>query len=574
MQCVLRNKADDGWELYEQPEAVLVANSPSEVAMVLASAERAALNKQVVGYVAYEAASAFDPALVTHVGDGPLAVFGIFNEAAPFLPSDFKPTTLLLESSRQYADYQAQLASIKQLLAAGDSYQVNLTHQLTGLFEGDPLGLFFTLYDVQPTPFAAFCLYQQKAIVSVSPELFFRLEDGKILTEPMKGTAPRYDDLNADLESKAMLSTSIKDRAENLMIVDMIRNDLGRICEPGSIEVFDLFGIKSLPTVWQQTSKVRASTRAGFAQIMQALFPCASITGAPKPRTMAIIKSLETDPRGVYTGAIGILRSPDSMQFSVAIRTLSLDTASKTARYGVGGGIVWDSDERFEWQETVHKSAVLNELTAALIETMRYQPEEGVQLWRLHLDRLTRSAKALGYRLNEDAACEMVQSFSSDAACKLRLLLTRQGALSLEQGPLPDVLVPVRLGLAQRPIGFDDLRLRHKTTARGIYQTLRGDRDDIDDVILWNPEGLLTESSIYNVYLENNGQLKTPRLKGNGLAGVYRQHLLDTGRASVADLTLEDLCHAERVWVSNAVRGLLAAKVIDDPSRIDLSKGP
>lgn len=572
MWCVLRNETNSDWEVFNDPKAILVARTLDDVEGVLKAAEAAAEQHRVVGYVAYEAAGAFDPALVAYRSHQPLAVFGVFDKVSALSPSDqdqAEAPRVLLKPKIEYSKYAQQIGRVKKALQAGDSYQVNLTYPLSGQFEGDPLQILLKMYEAQPTPFAALCCFEDSAIVSVSPELFFRLEGNHIATEPMKGTAARFLEPAADQQSQEQLVCSAKDRAENLMITDMIRNDLGRICEPGSIRVEDLFQVQALPTVWQQTSKVQGRTQAGFYQIMAALFPCASITGAPKPQTMAIIHDLETGPRGVYTGAIGILRSPRQMQFSVAIRTLTLSKSANSASYGVGGGIVWDSQAELEWEETKQKTAVLNGVAPALIETMHFDPEEGVALWPFHLNRLKRSAKDLGFAFSQGQATEIVKQFHHPQRVKLRLLLARSGNLALESSPLPEVNGPVKLALADAPVPDEDLRFRHKTTARSGYVQLRGARSDIDDVILWDQRELVIESSIYNIWIGQGSVLKTPRLERSGLPGVYRDYLLHSGKGEIADITVSDLKAADQIFVSNAVRGLLPATLISAEPQSD-----
>ena len=384
MQCFIRDQANTGWEFFDNPLAVLIATKAEEVRSVLDQVETATQQGyQCVGYVAYEAASALDTSLTVHPSTQPLAVFGIFTSCQRLttLPSN-KPSAVWLRPVMSCEQYTSKIQAIKTLLAHGESYQVNLTHTLQGTYEGEPLDLFATLYDAQPTAYAAFLQLNDLAIASVSPELFFCLDGDQITTQPMKGTAPRAVNAEEDLANKHALESSEKDRSENIMIVDMIRNDLGRICQPGTITADNLFAIESLPTVWQQTSSVSGKTEARFSDILSTLFPCASITGAPKKRTMEIINALEDDARGVYTGCIGVLKPDRSMRFSVAIRTLVLDTDTRSASYGIGGGIVWDSAPLSEWQESLDKSKLLNGVSPMLLETMKY---DGHRYWDLRL---------------------------------------------------------------------------------------------------------------------------------------------------------------------------------------------
>ena len=564
MQCFIRNQANTGWEFFDNPLAVLIATKAHEVRSVLDQVETATeQGSQCVGYVAYEAASALDASLAVHPSKRPLAVFGIFKSCQRLttLPST-KPSAAWLRPAMSCEQYTSKIQKIKTLLAQGESYQVNLTHTLQGTYEGEPLDLFATLYDAQPTAHAAFMRLNDFAIASVSPELFFRLDGDRITTQPMKGTAPRASNAEEDLANKLALENSEKDRSENIMIVDMIRNDLGRICQPGTITADNLFAIEGLPTVWQQTSSVSGKTEARLSDILSTLFPCASITGAPKKRTMEIINVLEDDARGIYTGCIGVLKPDRSMRFSVAIRTLVLDTDTGSASYGIGGGIVWDSAPLSEWQESLDKSRLLNGVSPMLLETMKYDPSDGVLLLDRHINRLIAAASTHAYPLDPSQAKELVQRFSATKKRKLRLLADRSGRLSLESSDFPPIKTVFRLGLADAPIKREDFRLRTKTTQRNLYDQNRGARLDIDDVILWNEDNEITETTIFNLYLKIQGILYTPALTSGLLPGVYREHLLTLGAAKERVLSVEDLSKAEGLYVSNAVRGLCPAIIV------------
>ena len=564
MQCFIRDQTNTGWEFFDNPLAVLIATKAEEVRPVLDQVETATQQGyQCVGYVAYEAASALDMSLAVHPSTQPLAVFGIFKSCQRLttLPSN-KPSAAWLRPVMSCEHYTNKIQTIKTLLAHGESYQVNLTHTLQGTYEGEPLDLFAALYAAQPTAYAAFLHLNDLAIASVSPELFFCLDGDQITTQPMKGTAPRASNAEEDLANKHALENSEKDRSENIMIVDMIRNDLGRICQPGTITADNLFSIESLPTVWQQTSSVTGKTDARFSDILSTLFPCASITGAPKKRTMEIINALEDDARGVYTGCIGILKPDRSMRFSVAIRTLVLETDTRSASYGIGGGIVWDSAPLSEWQESLDKSRLLNGVSPMLLETMKYDPSDGVVLLDRHINRLIAAANTHAYPLNPTQAKELVQRFSATEKMKLRLLADRSGRLSLESSDFPPIKTVFRLGLADAPIQREDFRLRTKTTQRTLYDQNRGARLDIDDVILWNEDNELTETTIFNLYLKIQGVLYTPALPSGLLPGVYREHLLALGAAKERVLSVEDLYKADGLYVSNAVRGLCPAVLV------------
>ncbi|MDA0687304.1 MAG: chorismate-binding protein [Proteobacteria bacterium] len=526
-----------------------------------------------VGYVAYEAAPAFDSSLPAHQPGTPLLCFAIFEEpAVASLPQPLPDLPLSLATSLERGDYLEKIEKIKDHLEAGDCYQVNFTHTLRGQRVSDassPLDIFATLYEHQPSPRSVFFQHDSTIICSVSPELFFKLEGDRITMEPMKGTRPRHEVRELDEQLQQELLDSEKEKAENLMIVDMVRNDLGKIARPGSVQVDALFEIMALPTLWQQVSRVSASSGASLWQIFRALFPCASITGAPKRQSMEIIRTLETSARGIYTGAIGVISPQRRAQFNVGIRTLVLNDHNMTASYGVGSGVVWDSDPASEWQETLDKARIVQPRQSFdLLETMLYRPGEGIVLHKFHLQRLSDSANYFGYPLNPDEIGRVLATIESSEPLRIRLLLDSAGQCRVETSPLVRAAEEVTLTLAKKPVQSGDLFLRHKTTNREVYESARADAGEVDDVVLWNERGELTETTIYNLFLEIDGELLTPALSSGLLAGTLRRDLLESGKAREAVLNLGDLERATRVFVGNSVRGLLPARPI--PQAIDL----
>ncbi|MBO6557371.1 MAG: chorismate-binding protein [Pseudomonadales bacterium] len=557
------------WLEFQAPKEVLTASSPDDVLEVLRVAETAAIDgAYVAGYVSYEAASAFDPALSHHVPGGlPLVSFAIFDKPVTLGHIKSHPDALALKPSLSRQDYGEALRDIKKYLAEGDTYQVNFTQQLLGeLQEFDADALMARLSGIQPTPYAMMIESADHVICCVSPELFFERTGEVLRTEPMKGTRPRGRFTEEDEQQYQALIASHKDRAENLMIVDMIRNDLGRVANTGTVAVDEMFQIKALPTVWQQVSSITAETNANLVEVFRNLFPCASVTGAPKARTMEIIRELESDPRGVYTGAVGMIRPGGDCCFAVAIRTLVVDKTSGAATYGVGGGIVWDSDIEEEWQEAMTKSAVLNAERPdfQLLETMRFDPADGVERLDYHLARLSRSAGYFGYACSLSKIRTEIDDLKIVHPCRLRLLLDADGTSTLEQHPLPDSSGLVRLRLAPNPVNSSDVFLFHKTTHRHVYEAARNSVADCDDVLLYNEKGELTETSIANVFLEIDGNLKTPAVSCGLLAGTLRQEMLDQGLATEAILTREDLKEASRLYVANSLRGMREAELLDD----------
>lgn len=565
LKATLYNSGTGLWETYENPVGLLKAWDVSEVRRVLQKAERASQKGlTAIGFVSFEATAAFDEAFISAGSDRPLALFGLYDRINSVSSPVFKSGAIELHPKCSRSAYLEQVAIIKAYLAAGDSYQVNLTHQLEGPWRDSVEALFARLITSQPTVYAACLDWQDGAICSVSPELFFSLDQDVISTEPMKGTRSRGKTPAEDLLQRVCLVDSEKDRAENLMIVDMIRNDLSKIAEMGTVSVDQLFELRQLPTVWQQVSRVSARTQASVDEIFAALFPCASITGAPKSRTLEIIRELEDLPRGVYTGAIGYIKPNRQVQFSVAIRTLVVDKKAEQLSYGVGGGIVWDSDPAKEWQETLDKAALLDVAPSPfrLLETLLFSPGSGVYLQEYHLDRLGNSARYFGFKFNRSWIAEKLSVFQSDQQQRLRLLLRQSGEIEIQAVPCPSVVSKVRLKLAAMSLNKMNPFLFHKTTHRSVYENARAGQDDCDDVLLWNESGELTETTIYNIYVEIDGQLLTPPVSSGLLAGVYRREMLATGRAIESRLLKQDLDRASRIFVSNSVRGLVPAELV------------
>ena len=556
---------------YSNPVEVRVAEEPSDVRPLLRQVDQwTAEGLTAIGFVTYEAASSFDAALDHHAPDGPLplAAFACFMTGEPVsLPG--QPALLNLVTELDREGFDRAVDRIHNWQKAGDTYQVNFTQRWSGPVHADPLQVFSTLQRAQASTRSILIETGDYAICSASPELFFAREGHEIRCEPMKGTRPRGRYREEDVAFHDELYNSEKDRAENLMIVDMIRNDLGRVATPGTVQVRDLFQLKGYPTVWQQVSTVTATVHQGLDDIFAALFPCASVTGAPRCRTMQIIRELETSPRGVYTGAVGIVRPGGDALFNVAIRTLMIDKRTGTGVYGVGGGIVWDSTAEEEWQECRSKAAVLTQQIPdfQLLETMKADAE-GIYLQALHLDRMARSAEQLGFEFDRDVVmAELARVIArpdvQTSAVRLRLLLDRAGNIEVQVLPLPETRPPVHLKLAAEPVSSSNLFLFHKTTHRTVYEDARTGVEDCDDVILFNERGELTETTISNLFLEIDGRLVTPHLDAGLLPGTFRQHLLDTGQATEAVLTLPDLQRADVIMTGNSVRGLQQAIYCD-----------
>ena len=466
------------WQRFVEPVQVVAAWTAGEALAALRTVETAVSthNLTAAGYISYEAAAALDLEVHAPPPDGlPLLWFGLYRQPEPLTALPPAAGAYQIGAWRPALGpeaYAAAIARIKDHIAAGETYQVNFTFPLHADFRGDPWTLFHDLAQAQQAGYMAYLDLGRHVIACASPELFFHLDGAQISARPMKGTAARGRTLAEDQRQMEWLRQSPKERAENVMIVDMIRNDLGRVAETGSVQVPSLFDVERYPTLLQMTSTVTARTRAPLAEILTAMFPCASITGAPKVRTMQIIKALEPTPRGVYTGAIGVIAPGRQAQFNVAIRTVVVDRARETAVYNVGSGIVWDADAAAEYAECRLKSAVLTQQrpSFALLESLLWTPDGGYFLLDLHLERLRETAAYFQYPC--DTA--RVQAALADAArplaapAKVRLLVNADGrptaqAISLATGA---TLEPVRVGLAPTPVDPANPALRRSTTTK------------------------------------------------------------------------------------------------------------
>ena len=548
------------WVRYEHPVVVFRTKCHDEVLPLLEHLENEVERRglHVAGFLAYEAAAAFDRAMPPATcAPFPLAWFGLFEPPRPIsLPAQTPLFDLDWIPELDRAGHGRALARIREYLAGGETYQVNFTHRLRSAFAGDPWTLFAGLVSRQTTPHGAFVDTGDYAVCCASPEMFFERRGETVLSRPMKGTAPRGRWPEEDLALAGALAASEKERAENVMIVDMVRNDLGRVCLPGSVHVPELFRTEQYPTLWQLTSLVRGRCAESTARLMAALFPAASITGAPKVRTMRIIEELETSPRRIYTGTIGVMEPGRRARFNVAIRTVLVDRAAGTAEYGVGGGIVWDSDPDAEYRETQVKARVLGRSAPpfSLIETMRLS-EDGILLLDEHMDRLTQSARYFGFALDADALrAELIRTGEEAGECVLRLVLEKSGDWSVERRPLPEP-TPCRVAVAPDRVDSRDPFLFHKTTRRGIYERALAGVSGVDDVLLVNERSEVTEGTIANLVVELDGEMLTPALDCGLLPGTMRGRLLKDGRVREGIIRVGDLSRCTGLWLVNSVRG-------------------
>lgn len=616
----LKSHEEPWTRLFTAPLRVCVAYDPSEAPGLFGEIERAvAAGLSAAGFFSYECGMAFEPkaAMRAPRPGTPLAWFGIYEreyvfdhqrgefagDAPPGLKSSahaptpqptqapFPPEKIEAEFVLREPDYASRIASIHEYIRAGDIYQLNFTAPFQVHASCNAAGLYARLHARQPAAYSAFLHWQAgRRVLSFSPELFFRIDSDdqvsggrarSITTRPMKGTARRGRTTAEDRTISEWLQQDAKNRSENLMIVDLVRNDLGRVARFGTVRAESLFAVERLPSLWQMTSTITAELRddAGFEAIFRALFPCGSITGAPKVRAMQLIAELEQEPRAVYTGAIGFF-SPRQTVFNVAIRTLELDGGQGTM--GVGSGIVIDSEAGAEYRECLLKAEFLTQLAepeklslseTMLIETLLW--EDGFPFLQPHLDRLADSAEYFDFpceRAAVQAALEAhARAFVEHDARRVRLLLDSQGEIRISDellaGTVRDALLAGRpasdrigrVCIAKERTDPADRFLFHKTTQRATYARALEEarRAGFDDVLFLNRRGEVTEGAISNIFIEKDGRWFTPAVESGLLPGVYRRYLLEL-RPEIEERVLceDDLRAADGIYLANAVRGL------------------
>ncbi|HQX17091.1 MAG TPA: aminodeoxychorismate synthase component I [Anaerolineales bacterium] len=618
-EIILRD--GDSWLHFANPRRIIIADHLQDVLPALYEIEDAVNNDgyHAAGFLSYESAPAFDAAHLTtetfhpersgtqskdipanHASTSLLQEQSSLRSARNFsylwfglypqprlisLPQPASPKPALIWSPTISRNaYNSAIEQVKNHIADGRTYQVNYTMQLQTEFNADAWNFFLHLAQSQNN-YAAYVDMGRFVIASTSPELFFQLDGDAITCRPMKGTTRRGRTTLEDAQQAQWLKDSEKNRAENVMIVDMIRNDLGRIAKTGSVRVPELFATEKYPTLWQMTSTAQATTDVSFTKIFSALFPCASITGAPKVSTMRIISELETTPRRIYTGTIGYIAPNRKAKFNVAIRTALIDRETQTAEYGVGGGIVWDSESGDEYEEALLKARVLTESPPqfSLLETMLWTPEEGFFLREKHIARLLDSAEYFDFSIpfqrrwssNREAAYqdraavskpplpkEIIETYLHEISSQFalpqraRLLLDKNGVLSFEAKPFRSVNEDsiLKVSLAKQPVNSNNIFLFHKTTHRVAYENTKKDFPDYDDVLLYNEHGELTEFTIGNLVVEIDGTLYTPPITCGLLAGTFRAHLLETSQVEERVIRVDEIGKCSKIFLINSVR--------------------
>jgi para-aminobenzoate synthetase/4-amino-4-deoxychorismate lyase len=574
------------------PSEILTATRPDEVADVLQRVHDATeAGSWAFGYVAYEAAAGLDPQLPggpASLGAPPLVWFGLCDDptAVPSLtpPVDAGPQPPAWRPDWTDEEHARAVGTVREHIAAGETYQCNLTDRLRSPAAGDPQALYARLALAQRGAYNAYLDLGRHVVASASPELFFEWAGDVVRTRPMKGTTPRGRTTAEDREQGHRLRSSSKEQAENLMIVDLLRNDLGRVAEVGSVVVDELFALERYPTVWQMTSGVSARVRPGIGllDLFRALFPCGSVTGAPKRRTMQLIADLEPTPRGIYCGAVGLVAPPSAAfraRFNVAIRTVVVDRTTGEAVYGAGGGITWGSEAAAERAELHAKAAVLaHDVTEhRLLETLAFVPGEGLRHLDRHLARMADSADWAGFRFDRTVVAETVRRAVARRLepARVRMLLSRDGDVDVELQAMPPAGArQVRLVLDDEPVDATDPWLQHKSTRRDVYLTRALRHPEADDVVLVNQRGQLTETTTANLAVRLDGRWWTPPTTSGCLPGVERARLLESGRLHERVLSVPDLHGAEQLAVLNSLRGWRAARLhVGQPYRGEVAVG-
>ena len=572
--------------LYTGPSDVAVARNKDDLPSLFERLRRAQSDgHHVAGYLGYEAGYALENVGVdaSQNGEQPLAWFGIFDEyqivehdaIASVLPDPAGAWLSPIRPDISNRDYAKAFDKVLDYINAGDIYQANLTFRAFANYAGDPLALYAAIRPNAAAGYGGILWTGTHWHLSFSPELFFALKEGRVTTKPMKGTARRRADQAADEAAATGLRADPKQRAENLMIVDLLRNDLSRVCAAGSVEVPDLFAVESYPTVHQMTSTVIGELSAGrdAIDLLETIFPCGSITGAPKNRAMQIIAEIEDSPRGTYCGSIGRIDPSGDAAFNVAIRSFFLNERLKRVSLGLGSGLVVDSTLGDEWAECLAKGEFAK-MTGRkngrypfdLIETMRFEPAGGLLRLELHLERMKESARALGFEFDRHAARNQLHAaiFHLENSHKIRLLLAPSGAIAIEVRDVPaPAKAPWRADIAPLPVASDDFRLQHKTSDREFYDDARINAGGCEEILFTDADGFLTEGSFTSLFVERGDMLQTPPLTRGLLPSVLRRELIEQGKAVEADLRPEDL--ADGFLLGNSLRGLVPAKLTPKP---------
>lgn len=549
--------------VFRNPVKLITANARDELPQAFAEIEAAQIgDKWLAGWMSYELGHALEPKF--DAPNTPLVQLGVFDAPSDTPPVEWLYTRAIpelnFEPSWTEAEYLSRFHHVQDYLRSGDCYQVNLTFPMFAEGNASASQIYAAFRRRQPGRYGAIVSLGETEIVSFSPELFFERKGQNMRMRPMKGTRPRSSDPIADAALLAEMQAEPKSRAENLMIVDLLRNDLSRLCTPGSVEVPELFALETYPTLHQMTSQVTGQLKddVNWKDIFRSLFPCGSVTGAPKIRAMEIIDELEAGPRGAYCGSVGYIAPSGDASFSVAIRTVQMTDGK--LRYDVGSGVVLDSDGLDEYRECLLKAQIFNIPNEGVIETFRRKPNGDIPRATLHKKRLY---SAVGDQL----ASGIFRSLDKLDGEDLRVrVLAENNELSTQISPFKDFSSPVKLAISRYPLTASVQTTGKKTTARDFYD---GERHRItastsaDEVIFQNAQGQICEGSFTSIFIEKDRALLTPHLSCGLLPGVLRQELIESGQAIEATLSLADLKSADAIFVGNSLRGLIPAIFID-----------
>ena len=570
-RILIRDDANERWLSLSNLITQRVCHCQADFSPLLEWAEtKARSGLWVATFISYEAASFCDIAL-KHREDTqqflPMAWVGVFETATtianPALAA-VKPVELpemSPEWSRQ--EYLERFQQVKANLQAGNSYQTNLTFRLSSMFNGDCYALFCQLCANQSGRYAAYLEFDEFTILSASPELFFQRSGNKISARPMKGTTTRGASVEEDIQLANTLKQDAKNQAENLMIVDMIRNDLGKVSQTGSVQVSELFVVEPYPLIQQMVSSVTSTSELSLAEIVKGLFPCASITGAPKANTMKIIAELEESARWIYTGSIGLIRPDGDCQFNVVIRSAVWQKLTGELSFGVGSGVVWDSTGEGEYEECLLKANILQSRhKLALFETLRWDEDGGYHLIDRHKARLQRSAKALGIPFDDNVFDELMKVPISQGKARVRVELSNRGELSQTIAELPEHRPMMKLAFCPWPVESSWPLLQHKIENRALYEQAIKDTVDCDQPVLWNEAGNVTESAYFNIVIREGEKLFTPPLSAGLLPGIFREELLAQGEIEEQDISRDRFGSADEIWLINSLRGWIRGSLV------------
>jgi len=556
---------------YKTPLQIIRADTPKQVEAAftaLAAAHKA--GHHLAGYISYDLGLWLEPKLAHHLPKNrshPLICFGVFDGYDSHAPAELlytsKASNITLRPKWSEADYLKRFDQVQAYLRSGDCYQINLTFPMTGTYDGEPLQLYAGLRHRQKAKYGGFIRLGSVDLLSLSPELFFRKNGTAMTMRPMKGTLKRHPDNVADMALRSAMAQDEKSRAENLMIVDLLRNDLSRLSKPGSVNVPELFSLETYPTLHQMTSRVTSGLYEGvsFRSLFKSLFPCGSVTGAPKIRAMEIIDEIETVPRGAYCGAMGYVDPGGDACFNVGIRTLSLSKGR--ADYHVGSGVVLDSDGPAEYAECLLKANVLQAPETHFIETFYWDSSCVSRHIGYHLARLSHAVQ--NPRLMQDVTAALAAYSPAHNPARVKLTISESGKIIITDSAYAAIDTPLRLSLSKYDLGPQVQIMDHKVSQRDFYD---GERmrlmaeQGCDEVIFLNANGALCEGSFTSLFIKKDGRLLTPPLAVGILPGVLRNVLLACGDAEERRLTLDDLITADAVYMGNSLRGLMPASLL------------